>query len=199
MCMPKADSRRELVTIIDKLHDTLVKLKRNMERSEENIREITDILASFEEIMYKVRDTFEPSQMWIFDKENFPNKESIISFVWQYYRRKLPIKWTRHKIEREATRIIQKSRDLDRTNKFISEYLEARRNVQVINVLSMTSEDIRKEFMNEKKYPDIEFIKLALQPSFRMKLKGITTRESAIKKIIDEVGKLKSVGRILME
>ena len=133
-----------------------------------------------------------------FTKELFPNKESIVRFMEDHYRERIPKSWTRHRITRHAMNVVSRRGGLNRFKEFISRH-KSRRPVEkhIVDLHEIELEDIEKEFRDMAKYPDVKSIKDALPPGFGKLLKGITNREYAIKKIIDEVGRLRSVGKIL--
>jgi hypothetical protein len=197
--MARFDDKPYAINLVESLVQSLLKLQENIRRCEENLEQATRILSDLREIYLQGKNSFNQLYLSFSDTHAFPNKELIISFVRRYYNKKIPTDWTRSSIEREAARVVSERGNLARFNEYLSRFLREKENIQKINVFTMTPEDIKKEFSNEEKYPNVEFIKLALEKGFRKKLKGVTSRESAIKKIIDEVGKLRSVGRILKE
>jgi hypothetical protein len=180
------------------LTEILLKLKEDIRRCEENINRATDIILTLGDTSF-VESGLNRFYPIFSNPDTFPSKELIVSFLHRYYNKKIPIDWPRSKIEREAMSMVDKTGGLARLNEYLSSYLLEKDKVKRLNILSMTSDEIRKEFSNEKKYPDVEFIKMALEPSFRKKLRGMTSKEGAIKRITDEVGKLRSVSGILKD
>lgn len=146
------------------------------------------------------RDFFEETILedLFFTRDLFPNKESIIRFMGDYYKERIPKSWTRPRITRHAMNVVNRRGGLERFKEFISRR-ESRRPVEKITVdlHEIELEEIEREFRDTTKYPDVESIKNALPSGFRKLLKGITNREYAIKKITDEIGRLRSVGKIL--
>jgi hypothetical protein len=56
-----------------------------------------------------------------------------------------------------------------------------------INVYEMDIDSIKRELMDIIKYPDVHSIKQAISGDLKKILKGVEKRETAIKKIIEEV------------
>jgi len=62
----------------------------------------------------------------------------------------------------------------------------------------MTEEDIRKEFNNTKKYPDLESIKSAVKGYIELKkVSKVKTRETLIKHIIDTYNRGSFISKII--
>lgn len=197
--MPRSDYETNTSNRVMYLHQILLKLREDVKHCEENLEQAIAILKDLRETAFEGRVNFDQFHLPFSDTNVFLNKELIISFVRRYYGKKIPVDWARSKIEKEAVRIVSERGEPARFKEHLSSFLLEEESVKKINIFTMTSEDIKREFGNEKRYPDVEFIKLALEPSFRKKLRGVTSRESAIKRITDEVGKLRSVGRIMKE
>jgi hypothetical protein len=67
----------------------------------------------------------------------------------------------------------------------------------VVDIINMTPEEIRKEFEDNQKYPDVESIRRKLPEEFRSIIKrNIKKKQTAINKILEEMEKLKGIRRL---
>jgi tRNA uridine 5-carbamoylmethylation protein Kti12 len=67
----------------------------------------------------------------------------------------------------------------------------------IVDIISMSPEEIRREFENDQKYPDVESIRRKLPKEFRSIVTGsIKKKQTAINKIVKEIEKLKGIRRL---
>jgi len=95
----------------------------------------------------------------------------------------------------ETAKIIVKRGEVEKVDEIIRKYLIS--NGVMVDIISMSPEEIKKEFENDEKYPDVKSIKEKLPDEFKSIVRSsIKKKETAIKKIIEEVQRLKSIRRL---
>lgn len=130
------------------------------------------------------------------DRNIFPSKEAIVDFIRDFYNEYIPLRLRREEIEKEAVAISRSHESASAQWRKILIFLEKKSEKKLVDVFSMSPSDIEKTFSNTTKYPDVLAIKRALPKSFRSLLKDVRRRETAIRKIIAEVDRIKSVHKI---
>lgn len=193
--MLNPNDREKIAQLLSQLHDLINELKRKTEIWQRDLESLEDRVEGFSD-WFKVK----PGMLvysHLFDKNTFPSKASILHFVKRYYFENIPERWDRPRIEKRALEIIQRHEDPARFREILSKFQKEKFETPRVDIHSMTLEEIQKEFENQEKYPDVQSIKAALEPGFKKLLKDVTRREYAIKRILDEVGRLRSVSRIL--
>ncbi|MGC9085802.1 MAG: hypothetical protein ACP5IT_06440 [Thermoproteota archaeon] len=95
----------------------------------------------------------------------------------------------------EVAKVIVERNEIDKINERVREYL-IHKGI-IVDVINMTSEEIKREFENDQKYPDVESIKKKLPDELRSLVSTkCKKKQTAIKKIIEEVEKLRSIRRL---
>lgn len=136
------------------------------------------------------------------NKGLFPTKNSYFDFLKIMYNEEIPKKWNTEKIiyyiikkgdtkERlvELINYIDNYKYRDQNFKPIPQY-------EKINVYEMDIDSIKRELMDINKYPDVNSIKQAISGDLKKILKGVEKRETAIKKIIEEVERTRGYRRL---
>jgi hypothetical protein len=94
----------------------------------------------------------------------------------------------------DLARVVVQRGEANIINEKINDYL--RRKGVVLDLFNMTPEEIWREFGNDKKYPDVEAIRKKLPKELRSFVPRTSRKETAIRKIIEEVEKLTGVRRL---
>ncbi|MEM2571080.1 MAG: hypothetical protein QXP96_05085, partial [Thermoproteota archaeon] len=66
----------------------------------------------------------------------------------------------------------------------------------IVDVIAMSPDEIRKEFENDQKYPNVESIREKLPEEYKSIIRNVKRKSTAINKIIREVEKLRSVRKL---
>lgn len=138
----------------------------------------------------------------LLNKELFPTKNSYIQFLKTTYNEEIPKKWNKDTI---IYHIIKKGDTNDKINelinsidnyKYINLNFRPTPQFEKIDAYEMDIESIKRELMDINKYPDVRSIKQAVSGDLKKILKGVEKRETAIKKIIEEVERTRGYRRL---
>ncbi len=136
------------------------------------------------------------------NKEHFPTKNSYFEFLKTMYNEEIPKKWNTEKIiyyiiKKGDTkeRLVELINYIDKY-KYRSQNFKPSPQFEKINAYEMDIESIQRELMDIDKYPDVNSIKQAVSGDLKKILKGVEKRETAIKKIIEEVERTRGYRRL---
>ena len=84
--------------------------------------------------------------------------------------------------------IVARRKELDEFKEHALQVINALENVKEVDVMSMSEREIKAEFGNKEKYPDIVFIKRAI-PRYigKSRFRGVTRRGTLVSRIINIV------------
>jgi len=95
----------------------------------------------------------------------------------------------------KIAKVIVERDEVDKISERVREYL-VHKGI-IVDVMNMTPEEIRREFENDQKYPNVESIKKKLPDELRSLVSTkCKKKQTAIKKIVEEVEKLRGVRRL---
>jgi len=96
---------------------------------------------------------------------------------------------------KEVAKIIVERGEIEKIESNIKKYLVS--TGVIVDITTMSPEEIRKEFENDQKYPNVESIREKLPEEYRNIIKkSIKKKSTAINKIIEELEKIRSVRKL---
>ncbi len=136
------------------------------------------------------------------NKGLFPTKNSYFEFLKIMYNEEIPKKWNTEKIIYYIIKKGDTKKRLVELINYIDNYKYRDQNFkpipqhEKINVYEMDIDSIKRELIDINKYPDVNSIKQAISGDLKKILKGVEKRETAIKKIIEEVERTRGYRRL---
>ncbi|MEM1548883.1 MAG: hypothetical protein QXR84_08125 [Candidatus Bathyarchaeia archaeon] len=98
------------------------------------------------------------------------------------------------KAVKETAKIIVERNEAEKVGDIIRKYLVS--TGAIVDVIAMSPDEIRKEFENDQKYPNVESIREKLPEEYKSIIRNVKRKSTAISKIIKEVEKLRSVRKL---
>lgn len=95
---------------------------------------------------------------------------------------------------KEIAKIIVERNEAEKVRDTIRKYLVS--TGTIIDVIAMSPDEIRREFEDDQKYPNVESIREKLPDEYKSIIRNIKKKSTAINKIIKEVEKLRSVRKL---
>jgi hypothetical protein len=122
------------------------------------------------------------------------SKETIIKFVKNYYDETIPKSWIKARVIDRAVEVFDKHGGLDKFKDMIIQFQRKQREeeAQIIDVYSMEIGEIKKVLGEIGQTGGAEAIRKALPRNLRYLLKGVTNPEYAIRKVVDQITRLRA-------
>jgi hypothetical protein len=122
------------------------------------------------------------------------SKEILIQFVKDYYGETIPKSWTKVRVMRQAVDVFNKHGGLEKFKEFITrfQYEHRKEIIQKVDVYSMEPNEIRKVLGEIGHTGGVEAIRKALPSNLKYLLKGVTSTDYAIMKVIDHINRLRA-------
>jgi len=98
------------------------------------------------------------------------------------------------KAVKEIAKTIVEHNETEKVRDIIRKYLVS--TGTIVDVIAMSPDEIRKEFENDQKYPNVESIREKLPEEYKSIIRNVKRKSTAINKIIREVEKLRSVRKL---
>ncbi|MDW8034159.1 MAG: hypothetical protein RMI79_04425 [Nitrososphaerota archaeon] len=99
------------------------------------------------------------------------------------------------KAVREAAKVIVERNEVEKIREVIRKYLVS--TGMIVDIVALSPDEIRKEFENDQKYPNVESIREKLPDEYKSIIKrNIKKKSTAINKIIEEIEKIRSVRKL---
>ena len=122
------------------------------------------------------------------------SKDTIIRFVKDCYNETIPNSWNKWRVTNRAIEIFDKHGGLDKFKDMMLQFQHAQREgeARIIDVYSMEVEEIKKVLGEIAQTGGVEAVRKALPLNLRYLLKGVTNNEYAIKKVVDQITRLRA-------
>lgn len=122
------------------------------------------------------------------------SKDTIISFVKDCYGETIPKSWNKRRVTNRAVEIFDKHGGLDKFKAMMIRFKHKQREeeARLVDVYSMEIEEIKKVLGEIAQTGGVEAIRKVLPLNLRYLLKGVTNNEYAIKKVVDQITRLRA-------
>lgn len=200
--MTKEKRHREYTDSQDVLADILHELGKTLIQFSERLRlrpELSFDRASLTKLMKRFRqellEELEKRKPTNYDQRlKGISKETIIKFVKNYYGESIPRSWVKARVIQRAIEIFDEQGGLDRFQDMMAQFEreESEAETQVIDVYSMRVEEIKKVLGDIGQVGGTDAIKKALPQNLRYLLKGVRDPDYAIRKVVDQITRLRS-------
>lgn len=189
------DSQVVLAEVLYEIGNILIQVSEKL-RSKPEVRldrySLTNLLKNFRNNLLKELEMRKPT--YYDETLKGMSKETIINFVKNYYGETIPKSWIKARVIERAVEVFDKHGGLNKFKDMLVQFQHKQREeeTRIIDVYSMEVEDIKKVLGEIGQTGGAEAIRKALPPNLRYLLRGVSNPEYAIRKVVDQIIRLRA-------